>query len=148
MSAQTWLHARAHHDEQYREQQAEGEPGDGDVEQVSAALDDASQRYLVPTQREKGPDLTDPADAWVMKLDADGDILSGAEGWLVPGSRVNHEQSSPPLIEVQVYHFSAAQAVVFTSFDGNRDEEQDKDQNGNANVVVFASCFINSLKSP
>ena len=85
---------------------------------------------------------------WIAAADADGNILSGAEGWLVPGSRVNHEQSSPPLIEVQVYHFSAAQAVVFTSFDGNRDEEQDKDQNGNANVVVFASCFINSLKSP
>jgi hypothetical protein len=85
---------------------------------------------------------------WVPAVDAEGNTLSGAEGWLVPGSRVNHEQSSPPVIEVQVYHFSAAQAVVFTSPDATRDEEQDKDQNGGANVVVFASCFISSLNSP
>jgi hypothetical protein len=82
---------------------------------------------------------------WMPAADADGNVLSGAEGWMVPGSRINHAQSSPPLIEVQVHHFSAAQAVIFTSFDGARDEEQDnKDQNGGANVVVFASCFINS----
>ena len=30
---------------------------------------------------------------------------------MVAGSRVNHMESSPSLIEIQVYHFSAAQAV-------------------------------------
>jgi hypothetical protein len=81
---------------------------------------------------------------WMPAADAEGNVLPGAEGWMVPGSRINHEQSSPPLIEVQVHHFSAAQAVVFESFDGTRDEEQDKEHDGGANVVVFASCFINS----
>jgi hypothetical protein len=80
---------------------------------------------------------------WMPAADADGNVLPGAEGWMVPGSRINHEQSSPPLIEVQVHHFSAAQAVVFASFDGTRDEEQDKDHTG-SNVTVYASCFINS----
>ena len=84
---------------------------------------------------------------WMPAADADGNVLPGAEGWMVPGSRVNHEQSSPPLIEVQVHHFSAAQAVVFTPSDGTLDEEQDKDHDGGANVVVFASCFINSAAS-
>lgn len=84
---------------------------------------------------------------WMLAADADGNMLSGAEGWMVPGSRFNHEQSSPPLIEVQVYHFSAAQAVVFTTPGTTLDDEQDKDQNGGANVVVFASCFISSASS-
>jgi hypothetical protein len=84
---------------------------------------------------------------WMPAADAEGSVLPGAEGWMVPGSRINHERSSPPLIEVQVHHFSAAQAVVFGAFDGTRDEEQDKDHTG-SNVVVFASCFINSINSP
>jgi hypothetical protein len=83
---------------------------------------------------------------WMLAADADGNILSGAEGWMVPGSRFNHEQSSPPLIEVQVNHFSAAQAVVFTTPGTTLDDYKDKDQNGDANVVVYASCFINSIK--
>jgi len=81
---------------------------------------------------------------WMAAADADGNLLPGAEGWLVPGSRVNHEASTPPLIEVQVHHFSGAQAVVIAPSDGTLDAEQDKDHNGGANVVVFASCFINS----
>lgn len=84
---------------------------------------------------------------WMPAADADGNVLSAAEGWMVPGSRVNHEQSSPPLIELQVHHFSGAQAVVFTTFDGTVDEEQHKDDTDGANVVVFASCFINSINS-
>jgi hypothetical protein len=83
---------------------------------------------------------------WMPAVDTDGNILSGAQGWMVPGSRFNHAQSSPPLIEVQVYHFSAAQAVVFTSPGATLDEEQNKDQDRDSNVVVYASCFINSIK--
>jgi hypothetical protein len=84
---------------------------------------------------------------WMPAVDADGNVLSGVEGWLVPGSRVNHEESTPALIEVQVHHFSGAQAVVFTSPDETLDKEQDKEHNGGANVVVFASCFISSASS-
>ncbi len=84
---------------------------------------------------------------WMPAVDADGNVLPGAEGWMVPGSMVNHVASSPPLIEVQVHHFSAAQAVVFATFDGTRDEERDKDRSG-SNVTVYAGCFINSISSP
>jgi hypothetical protein len=84
---------------------------------------------------------------WMPAVDADGNVMAGAEGWMVPGSRVNHQQSSPPLIEVQVHHFSAAQAVIFTTPDAKLDEEQNKDDHGGANVVVFASCFISSASS-
>ena len=81
---------------------------------------------------------------WMPAVDADGNVLTGVEGWLVPGSRVNHDESTPPLIEVQVHHFSGAQAVIFTPPDGTLDKEEDKEHNGGANVVVFASCFINA----
>jgi hypothetical protein len=80
---------------------------------------------------------------WMPAVDAEGNVLPAAEGWMVPGSRVDHPGSSPPLIELQVHHFSAAQAVVFGTFDGTGDKEEDKDHSG-SNVTVYASCFINS----
>ena len=35
---------------------------------------------------------------------------TGGEGWMVPGSRVNHDNGSPSTIEIQVYHFTGVQA--------------------------------------
>jgi hypothetical protein len=75
---------------------------------------------------------------WLPACDENGNILPGGEGWMVAGSRVNHMESSPPLVEVQVYHFSAAQAVnsAFTS--------------GSTGIVAGSSsggggsCFISS----
>jgi hypothetical protein len=99
-------------------------PEDADIRSVALAYYDGTQ--------------------WMPAADADGNVLPGAQGWLVPGSRVNHELSSPPLIEVQVHHFSGAQTVVFTT---PPDDQQNKDHSGGANVVVFASCFINSAAS-
>ncbi|GAG92317.1 unnamed protein product, partial [marine sediment metagenome] len=37
-------------------------------------------------------------------------LASNESGWLVPDSRVNHPETTPPTIEIQVYHFSGAQA--------------------------------------
>jgi hypothetical protein len=39
---------------------------------------------------------------WLPAADAEGNVLEGGEGWLVPGSRVNHTETHPALIEVQV----------------------------------------------
>ena len=54
---------------------------------------------------------------WREAINSNGEVLPGGVGWAVPDSRVNHNESDPPLIEVQVYHFSAAQAaaIVFNS---------------------------------
>jgi len=52
--------------------------------------------------------------AWVVACDPDGTVLPGGEGWMVPGSRVNHNNGNPSTIEIKVYHFSAAQAGVLT----------------------------------
>jgi hypothetical protein len=49
------------------------------------------------------------------------------------------------LIEVQVYHFSGTQTVVFAAFNGTT-KEDDRPPGGSGAVVV-ASCFVDSLSS-
>jgi subtilisin family serine protease len=55
---------------------------------------------------------------WVRASDAAGNVLAGGEGWMVPGSRVNHNETDPATIEIQVYHFSGAQAGTFSAVGG------------------------------
>jgi hypothetical protein len=49
---------------------------------------------------------------WWLACDAAGNVTPEGVGWMVPGSRVNHneDQNNPAHIQVQVYHFSAAAA--------------------------------------
>jgi len=47
---------------------------------------------------------------WVMACDEKGEVLPGGEGFVVPGSRVNHNGEHPPMIEIQVYHTAAVLA--------------------------------------
>jgi hypothetical protein len=77
---------------------------------------------------------------WLPAVDAEGNALAGGEGWLVPGSRVNHMESHPALIEVQVYHFSAVQAVVNTT-----EEEEKPSHHDGSGTFVYISCFINTV---
>jgi hypothetical protein len=55
---------------------------------------------------------------WVRASDAAGNVLTGGAGWMVPDSRVNHNETDPPTIEIQVYHFSGAQAGTFSGGGG------------------------------
>ncbi len=64
------------------------------------------------------PESTDVSDLsiyyfngknWALACDAAGNVQPGGEGWMVPGSRVNHNETDPPTIEIQVYHFSGGQ---------------------------------------
>lgn len=49
---------------------------------------------------------------WWLACDAAGNVTPEGVGWIVPGSRVNHNenQNSPAHIQIQVHHFSAAAA--------------------------------------
>jgi subtilisin family serine protease len=49
-------------------------------------------------------------EEWVVACNAAGQVQSGGEGWMIPGSRVNRNNGNPSTIEVRVYHFSAALA--------------------------------------
>jgi hypothetical protein len=79
---------------------------------------------------------------WLPAADADGNVLAGGEGWLVPGSRVNHPETNPALIEVQVYHFSAVQAVVVGTTE--EEENQPNHDHDGSGVIIYANCFINT----
>jgi hypothetical protein len=50
---------------------------------------------------------------YVLACDADGHVK--AEGWMVPGSRIDHPETSPPSIEIKVYHFTGVQAGLARS---------------------------------
>ena len=47
---------------------------------------------------------------WVLACDADGNVEPDGEGWMVPGSRVNHNNGDPSTIEIKIYHFSGVLA--------------------------------------
>jgi hypothetical protein len=58
---------------------------------------------------------------WALACDAAGKVQPGGDGWMVPGSRVNHNETDPATIEIQVYHFSGAQAGSFTGVSAGSD---------------------------
>jgi hypothetical protein len=69
---------------------------------------------------------------WVMACDPAGNVQPGGVGWMVPGSRVNHN-GSPSWIEIGVYHFSAVIAAMPAATAG--------DSGGGGG----GGCFIDSL---
>ena len=81
---------------------------------------------------------------WMAACDAGGNLLPGGEGWMVPGTRVNHPELVPPQIEIAVYHFSAAQAVVSGTSTTTDDTHYQKSGSG---AVVYVSCFIDTAAS-
>jgi hypothetical protein len=78
---------------------------------------------------------------WQPACDKDGNLLPGGEGWMVSGSRVNHPETSPPLIEIQVYHFSAAQGGFVVV---NSENDRDHDHSNHSGTMVVAKCFIDT----
>jgi len=71
-------------------------------------------------------------------------VLPGGIGWMVPGSRIDHYEPGPPVIEIEVYHFSAVQGgVVVVSQDSNND----KIESDGSGAHVFISCFIDTAAS-
>jgi hypothetical protein len=78
---------------------------------------------------------------WLAACDADGNVLSGGKGWMVPESRVNHVDHEPPLIEIQVVHFSAAQGGVVAVSEETDGETR---KSGGSGAAVLVSCFIDS----
>jgi hypothetical protein len=56
----------------------------------------------------------DSRGQWFLAHDPDdpGTVQPEAVGWMVPGSRVNHNTGNPSTIEIKVYHFSGVQAAV------------------------------------
>jgi hypothetical protein len=96
------------------------------------------------------PEGTDIADMdifyhngleWLPACDADGNVLPGGRGWMVAGTRVNHFTTAPPLVEIQVYHFSAAQGGFIVVNSGTTKDNDNTNQSG---TTVVAKCFIDT----
>jgi hypothetical protein len=70
---------------------------------------------------------------WVLACDPAGGVAPGGHGFIVPGSRVGHNNQDLSAIEVKVYHFSAVQAATVD----NRVSSENSSSGG---------CFISILK--
>ena len=80
---------------------------------------------------------------WLPACDKYGNLLPGGEGWMVAGSRVNHYETSPPLIEIQVYHFSAVQGGFVAVSSGGTAGSSGGSSSGSGGGGGF-SCFIDA----
>jgi len=84
---------------------------------------------------------------YVWACDGAGHVQPGAEGWMVPGSRVDHPETSPSSIELRVYHFTGVQAGLARS-------SADADTDGDSPIAVVpggassgggeSGCFIST----
>ncbi len=50
--------------------------------------------------------------AWVPAMDEIGNVMPGGQDFMVPTSRVNHNNGTPSAVEVKVYHFSGLQPAI------------------------------------
>ncbi len=55
---------------------------------------------------------------WIQACDADGNVLQGGEGWMVPGSLIDHNGSDLSYIEIKAYYSCGVQAGTDSSFVG------------------------------
>jgi len=83
---------------------------------------------------------------WQPACDQYGNLLPGGEGWMVVGSRVNHFETSPPLIEIKVYHFSAAQGGVVYVSSGTTSSNGSSGGGAGGSASCFIDTTINNAK--
>ena len=79
---------------------------------------------------------------WLRACDADGDVLPGGTGWMVAGSRVDHYETSPPMVEIQVYHFSSVQG--FVSFRGSESVGSSGGTRTGSGGTAAIKCFVDA----
>jgi hypothetical protein len=54
---------------------------------------------------------------WEPACDENGIVHPAAEAWMLPGSRIDHPETNPPIIEIKVYHFTGVQAGIASGSD-------------------------------
>ena len=84
---------------------------------------------------------------WFLAHDADDDpdfVQPDAVGWLVPGSRVNHNGGTPSTIEIRVNHFSGVQAAAAAGSQSVVDSSSETAVSGGG-AGGGGGCFISAL---
>ena len=81
---------------------------------------------------------------WWLACDAAGNVTPEGEGWIVPGSRVNHNKDGKnhAYIEIQVYHFSAAAAASLETSEASTGSTASTALQCSAEK---GSCFISTI---
>jgi hypothetical protein len=76
---------------------------------------------------------------WVRACDSNCSSDSSGFGWIMPGSRVNKNNSNPPIIELKVFHSAAFYAgLPVKSPSPVAPAEEDE--------IAEANCFVGSLR--
>jgi hypothetical protein len=89
----------------------------------------------------------DHREEWFLAHDADDDpdvVQPDAVGWLVAGSRVNHNSGTPSAIEIRVNHFSGVQAAAAA---GSVPPAPTSTSTPTATSSGGGGCFISALRS-
>ena len=80
---------------------------------------------------------------YVMACSVDGKVQPGFEAWMVPGSRVDHNEDDPATIEIKVhYFFGAVQAQEVVPRNLMPTDQIDNNADGGGGG---GGCFISSL---
>jgi hypothetical protein len=83
--------------------------------------------------------------SWLLACNADGNVQLGGDGWMVPGSRVNHPGTSPS-IEIKVYHFTGAQVMkTSASAEGSADGDSSNGDSRDMDSDGGGGCFISTV---
>jgi purple acid phosphatase-like protein len=79
---------------------------------------------------------------WQLALNSSG-VQAGGYGWILPGTRVNHNNGDPSSIEFKVYHFSGVQGgIVNTPVPPDNDSDDDSPEDD------VGSCFLDTVFDP
>jgi hypothetical protein len=85
---------------------------------------------------------------YLLACDGGGHVQPGAAGWMVPGSRVDHPETSPASIELRVYHFTGVQAgLARSSADIDGDTAEAGAPSGASSGGDGGGCFIATAAS-
>lgn len=81
--------------------------------------------------------LYDPASGWVPACDAQGNVLPDADGWMVPGTRIDHNDGTSGTIEIRVIHAGTVQAGT----------DQADTETATSGGGGSGACFISILRN-
>ena len=87
---------------------------------------------------------------WILASDAAGNVQPGGEGWMVPGTRINHNFGNPSSIELKLYHFTGVQAAVNRAPPPDPDPDPDPDRDPDhdpdpPSKKPEKKCFISTI---
>jgi hypothetical protein len=83
---------------------------------------------------------------WVLACDANGNVQPDGEGWMVPGSREDHNNGNPPGIEIEVFHFTGIQAGLPESSGGGT-SNSDGGGSPSGGGGSSGGCFMEMLRN-